>query len=643
MLKKMRIPKLPVRILKRVSPLCIEEGCSGDIEEEYEERLRLEGRSKADRWIHSHALKSIPKALRSWLFTGGSMFSNYMKTALRHIKKDKGYSFINLFGLAIGIACCLLAYLYMTEEKSYDNYHGAKERIFRIAVHFKTKTFGDNWAAVGPGVGPIVKADFPQVMHAGRIFQIEEPLVKKEQTMYHEENVFYADQDILDIFTIPFLQGDPEGALDRPNTLILSERMADKYFGDETALGNTLIIDDDEYEVTGVVKNHPSNTHFKYGILVSFLSYERATEYFPNWGWTVFHTYIKLAPGVDREAFAPLLRDFEKKHVSEEDAQNRGYTTSYFMQPIADIHLHSHIRDEIETPGNPLYVSMTGIISLFILLIACVNFMNLSTARFSNRAKEVGLRKVLGARRKQLIVQFLGESFVMTFLAFCIAFVLSMAALPLFNDLSGKAFTHPDLFQGRLLLVSVLLLFFVGILSGCYPAICLSTFMPGMILRTGRDVVSGSSFLRKILVVGQFAISIALLAGTFVVYTQLRFMKARDLGFDAEQKLNLPWSLDSSLPENYQSVKDEFTRLPGVMGATVSSAIPGYGIYGWQLEIVGEMDSKLQYFSVCMIDDDFIPEFDIQMAAGRPFVQELSTDIEGPLVINETAVRSLGA
>jgi len=287
-------------------------------------------------------------------------------------------------------------------------------------------------------------------------------------------------------------------------------------------------------------------------------------------------------------------------------------------------------------------VSMTGVIGLLILLIACINFMNLSTARFSNRAKEVGLRKVVGAQRRQLIHQFLGESFLMSLFAFFSAFSIVTAILPLFNDISGKEYTIHDILQVKTLLVSVSLILFVGLFSGSYPAFCLSTFKPSTILRTGMSSGSGSSRLRKILVVGQFTISIALLVGTFVVFTQLGFMKKKDLGFDKEQKLNISWSQHFSLTENYNSVKAEFLKLPSVQGATVSSAIPGYGIYGWQLRIVGETDNKQQYFSVCLVDDDFIPEFHIEMATGRAFMKALTTDIEGPLIINETAVKSLG-
>jgi len=623
-------------------PFCIHEGYAGDIEEEFEERLRHEGKRRAIMWIWFHALIAVPGAIKSYFICGGSMFNNYLKMALRNIRKYKGHSFINICGLAIGIACCLLIFLFVSEEISYDNYHKDKDRIFRISVNFKTKTSADDWAAVGPAVGPFVKRDFPQVEYAARIFPISMPLVKKEERMFHEEKAFYVDQDLLNIFSIIFLHGNPAGALTRPNTVVLSERMAQKYFSQEIPIGKTLTINDEDFEITGVVENYPSNTHFKYELLVSLESFESAKRFFPNWGWTTFSTYIKLAPQIDIIGFENLIRDLEKNYLTEEEIKNRPFTNSYFLQPLTELHLHSHLRDEIEIPGNPLYVSMTGVIGLLILLIACINFMNLSTARFSNRAKEVGLRKVVGAQRRQLIFQFLGESFLMSLLAFLIAFYITICVLPLFNDISGKKFTFNDILTLETLLVSVILIIIVGLFSGSYPAFCLSTFKPGTILRTGKSSGSGSSLLRKILVVGQFTISITLLVGTFVVYTQLGFMKNKDLGFDKEQKLYISWSRNSSISENYNTVKAEFSQLSGVKGATVSSAIPGYGIYGWQLGIVGETDSKMQFFNVCLIDDDFIPEFKIEMAAGRAFMKELNTDIEGPLIINETAVKSLG-
>lgn len=637
-----KIPRFPYWLLKKLYVFGFWEGYAGDIQEEFDGIVNRDGKKRAIIWIWFHAIAAIPKACQSYFIWGGSMFNNYLKMALRNIQKYKGYSFINICGLAIGIACCLLIFLFVSEETNYDNYHKDEDRIFRISTQFKTKTFTGSWAAVGPGVGPIVKRDFPQVKYAARIFSISMPVVKKEERMFHEEKAFYVDQDLLNIFSINFLYGDPAGALTRPNTVVLSERMAQKYFSHEIALGKKLTINDEEFEITGVVENCPANTHFKYELLVSFESYENAREFFPNWGWTVFHTYVKLAPGVHSASLENLIRDLEKNYVTEEEIENRGFTNSYFLQPVTDIHLHSHIRGEIETSGNPLYVSMTGVIGLLILLIACINFMNLSTARFSNRAKEVGLRKVVGAQRRQLIFQFLGESFLMSLFAFFIAFSITIGVLPLFNDISGKAFTLHDILQLKTLLISVLLILVVGFFSGSYPAICLSTFRPGIILRTGRSSGSGSSHLRKILVVGQFTISIALLVGTFVVYTQLGFMKKKDLGFDKEQKLNIPWSRNNSISENYNTVKAEFLKLPSVQGTTVSSAIPGYGIYGWQLRIVGETDNKQQFFNVCLVDDDFIPEFNIEMATGRAFMKALSTDIEGPLIINETAVKSLG-
>jgi len=634
-----RLSRLLLRIFLREDEYAEK---SGDLEEVYS-YLALEiGPFRAKAWLWFQVLKAAPVFVLNSICWRWLMFNNYIKITLRNITKYKGYSFINIFGLATGIASCLLIFLFVTEEISYDNYHKDKERIFRISTHYETKSFSGDWAAIGPAVGPFIKKDFPQVEYAARIFRISEPLVKKDDRMFYEERVFYTDQDLLNIFSINFIHGNPAGALTRPNTVVLSQRMARKYFGQEIPIGNTITINGEAFEITGVAENHPSNTHFKYELLVSLESFEEAKRFFPNWGWTTFRTYVKLAPQVDSKRFENLIRDLEKNYETQEEMEKRISKNSYFFQPITDIHLHSNIRGEIETPGNPLYVSGTGVIGLLILLIACINFMNLSTARFANRAKEVGLRKVVGAQRRQLICQFLGEAFLMSLIAFFIAFSIATTVLPLFNDISGKEFVFNDLLNLKILFVSVVLIVIVGFFSGSYPAFCLSMFKPGTIFQSGRTSGSGSSLLRKILVVGQFTISVALLIGTFVVYTQLNFMKNKDLGFDKEQKLFLSWSRNSSLSENYKNVKAEFLQLSSIKGATVSSAIPGYGIYGWQVGIVGEADQKIQFFNVCLIDDDFIPEFKIEMAAGRAFIKELSTDIEGPLIINETAVKSLG-
>ena len=287
------IPRFPYWLLKKLYVFGFWEGYAGDIEEEFDGIVNREGRRKAVLWIWFHAIAAVPKAFRSYFICGGSMFNNYFKMALRHIKKYKGYSFINICGLAIGIASCLLIFLFVSEEISYDNYHKDEDRIFRISTQFKTKTFTGDWAAVGPAVGPFLKRDFPQVEYSARIYLISRPLVKKDDIMFHEERVFYTDQDLLNIFSINFLYGDPAGALTRPNTVILSERMAQKYFGQEIVVGKTLTINNEEFEITGVVENCPSNTHFKYELLVSLESFENERE-FTNWGWTVFQTNLKL-------------------------------------------------------------------------------------------------------------------------------------------------------------------------------------------------------------------------------------------------------------------------------------------------------------------------------------------------------------
>jgi len=464
-----------------------------NLREEYLDRILTQGVLLAWCWYWLHTMRSVLPFMgfnSKWSLI---MLRNYIKITLRNIKKYKGYSFINICGLAIGITCCLLIYLFVSQELSYDNYHKDKERIFRIATKFETKTFADIWAALGPAVGPYVKRDFPQVEYAARILDIYKPLVKKDNQMFYEEKAFYADQDLLNIFSIPFLQGDQEKALTRPNTVVLSKRVAQKYFGKKMPVGETLIINNEKFEITGVMKNHPTNTHFKYELLVSFESFKEAKEYFPNWGWTVFQTYVKLAPHVDHNEFGTLIKDLENNYVTEEELENRGFKNSYFLQPVTDIHLHSNIRGEIETPGNPLYVTMTGIIGILILLIACINFMNLATARFTKRAKEVGLRKVVGARRKQLIVQFLSESFLMSLIAFVIAFSVTFAVLPIFNEISGKEFSFNDIIQLKTILTSVLLIIIVGFISGSYPAFYLSTAKSDIILQTGRSSGTASS------------------------------------------------------------------------------------------------------------------------------------------------------
>lgn len=563
-----------------------------------------------------------------------------MKIALRNFQRHKGYSFINIAGFAIGMACCLLILLYIRHELSYDRHHKDVKRIYRIAQDIRTQTANRIFAPISPMVAPTLKADFPQVEKAARIITAENRLVKREKTFFYENLFMYADQELFDIFTIPFIQGNPEDALIRPQTLVISERTAYKYFGNTSPLGKTLEINQREYEITGVVEDPPESTHMKYDLIASLETLADWGE-MTNWYSTMFYTYLKVRPNVDVEEFSQQVSRLADKYVGEK-LKSSGSTYHYFLQPISSIHLNSHIRYEIEPSGNPLYVYIFSFVGLFILLIACLNFMNLATARSANRAKEVGMRKVVGAQRLQLIGQFLGESLLVSFLSLCFAIALIRFMIPVLNNLTGISLNFGELLNPIVLFSLVGSAVLIGLTAGLYPAFVLSGFRPIATLKGILSSGSRSFALRTVLVVVQFAISVFLIVGTLVMHKQYNYMKNQHLGFEKEQKLVLPLRGGISITENYITVKDIFLKHPTISGVTVSSSVPGRGVSNFSIKLVGEEDSKNQSMFHMYFDDDFIPDYGIEMAAGRPFQKGMSTDIKGAFLINEAAIKAFG-
>lgn len=568
------------------------------------------------------------------------MFKNYLKIAFRNISRYKGYSFINIFGLAIGIICCIFIFLYVHHEMSYDRYHTDHERIFRVAEDIQTKTANRIFAPVSPPLAPALKENFPQVEYAGRLMELSPRLVKYKDKIFYESNGFTADQAVLHIFTIPFLKGNPSEALVRPHTLVVTEKMAAKYFGDDDPLGKTLKLNNQEYEITGVVDNPPANTHWKYNFLISLKDYEKA-RFMTNWHATMAYTYIKLAPGVNVNVFETQVRHIADKYVGN-ILKGWGEVYRYFLQPISDIHLHSHIRYEIEPPGNPNMIIIFSTVGLLVLLIACINFINLTTARSANRAKEVGLRKVVGGQRKQLIFQFVGESFILALAALIAAMSFSGLIMPLFNSLLGTQFTPSSLYQLPVLLVMFGLVLFIGLAAGLYPAFILSGFKPASALKATLSTGSTRSLLRKILVVMQFSISIILIIVTIGVHQQLQFMKYQYLGFDKEQKLVIPFRGGISIEKNYNMVKNQYLQYPGILNAAVSSNVPGRGVNNFAVKLVGEDDDRNQSMFHLYFDPDFIPHYHVKMVAGRAFDKEMATDEKKTCLINRAALKAFG-
>jgi len=569
------------------------------------------------------------------------MLGNFIKVMLRNFKRYKGYSFINVAGLAIGMACCILILLWIQDESSYDDYHHDVDRIYRVAIDIRTQTANRVFAPICPMLTPTIKKDLPQVEQVVRFFPQRNLLVKYgEEKRFYEDRFAFVDPEVFDVFTVSFIKGDPATALNRPRTVVITERIARKYFGDENPMGKSLIINRIDAEVSGVIADVPQNTHNKFDFLSSLKIYEK-NRMMTGWHSTMFYTYIKTNNPVDKTVFAAQINDIVNGIIGSQ-IKDWGVSYHFFLQPIKDIHLYSNLRYEIEPPGNSVYIYVFSAIALFVLLIACLNFINLSTARSTNRAREVGMRKVVGARRIQLIRQFLSESLFLSFLALLLAVGVIALVLPWFSDLAGKDLSISALFAPQVLsgLLGIALL--AGIVAGSYPAFFLSSFRPAAVIRGSAAGKGKGNLLRKGLVISQFAISIMLVIGTITVFQQLNYMKNQNLGFDRDQMLILPLRGGINISQNFETVKREFSDHPAIQKISVSASIPGRGVNNFATSLIGEEDDKQQSMFYLGVDHDFFNTYDIDLAAGRIFEKTRSTDVNSAIMINEAAVKAFG-
>ena len=540
-------------------------------------------------------------------------------------------------GLAIGMACCILVFLYVHHELSFDRYHNDGERIFRIAQKIQKGAAELETARVATPLIPAVRKSLPEVEFATR-FQLAtwDNLVEHGETKYYEDWVMIADNDIFNVFTIPFIRGNPKKALERPRTAVITENIAQKYFGHDDPIGKTLTLWGNSVEVTGVVANYPKNTHLKYDIITSLNGFERIWN-LDNWGWTGFYAYIKLKPNIDQKNFENKIRHITYTYAKEK-LEEWGEDFTFYLQPINYIHLHSNLVSEIGSSGNPADIYIFSVIGILILLISCINFTNLATARSANRAKEVGVRKVVGAHRTQLMYQFFLESILASFVSLVFSLIVVVISLPYFNMLTGQNFEHNDLFKPMILLSLLGFSLCVGLMAGSYPAFFLSRFLTVNVLKGSKGHDLKGNLLRKVLVVTQFSITIILIIGTLSVYKQISFMKNRYLGFDKHQKLIIP----AAIKNRYESVKNEFLNYPSITGATACWNVPGHLANLIEARLVGGLEEKTQSMNFYYVDSDFLPEYKIEMIAGRPFQKEVRTDIKDTFILNKTASDAFG-
>jgi len=578
------------------------------------------------------------------------MLKNYLKVAIRNLWKNKSFSAINIFGLAIGIGTCLLITLYVLDELSFDRFNKNSARIYRANVDLKFGGAEQKFAVNCAPLAFTMVKDYPQIENAVRFRNYGPSVVKKGNQNIQEQNVIYTDSTIFDVFTIPIIAGNPKKALTEPNSVVISESIAKKYFGKTDVLGKQLLFDNRKlYAVSGVIKDIPQNSHFHYDFFISLAGDPYSRE--DNWLSFNFNTYLLLKQGTDPKVIQAKFDEILKKHIfpqaesimhiTADEFKKSGNYINLNLTPLTDIHLKSDRIGELSANSSMQTVYIFSAIAIFILLIACVNFMNLSTARSANRAKEVGVRKVLGTRRSDLINQFLTESVLLSLISFIIALAISLLLLPFFNQLASKHFTLSPFAHPLLLPLLFLFAVAVGLLAGSYPALYLSAFKPIEVLKGKLGAGFKSSYFRSSLVVFQFFISIFLIIGTIVIFRQLNYIQNKKLGFNKEQVLTIKHTY--VLDKNAEVFKDEVLKLPGVKSATVSGYLPVPSSRSDNPFFPeGEIDNKkavaMQNWS---IDYDYINTLGMEMLHGRNFSKAFATD-SNSVIINETAARLFG-
>ncbi len=583
------------------------------------------------------------------------MFKNYFKVAFRNLSRTKGYTLITLSGLAIGIAACLLAFLYIQDELSYDRFNEKSERIFRIATRMVREGTEVNIVGAGAPTARTMIDEFPEVENAVRFREEGSIKVTVGATVFREGKIIYSDPSFFDVFSVPLLKGNRKSVLTAPRTVVLSQTTAEKYFGAADPVGRTLRIDDkDDWQVGGVFADIPRTSHFHFDLIVSFSTLDLASDPSMNaWMSFNFQTYLLLRPDAsasDLEAKLPLLF---ATHLAPEIKQFMGISLEDFMvkakmkldyslQPLSVIHLHSNYDGgEFEPNGDIKYIYLFSAVSLFILILAIINFINLSTARSVSRAREVGLRKVLGSFRLDLIKQFLTESLVLCLLALAIACLLTAIVLPLFNSLTAKELALSALANPAAIAAALALTLLVTILAGAYPAFLLSAFRPAAILRGHAWSGTGKGRLRRGLVIFQFAVSAVMIIGTLVVFRQLHYIQNKKLGFDKEQVLILRHS--QLLGNHAETLKQEMVKVPQVVSATLSSFLPVPSARARTPIARSDNPNPRQAFPISFwrIDEDYIATLGMKIVAGRNFSAQLSGDGQA-VIINQAAVRHFG-
>lgn len=575
------------------------------------------------------------------------MIKNYFKIAWRNLKRNKLFSLINISGLSLGIATCFIIMLYVHDELSYDTFHENAATIARVIFRADINGGKINESVTMAPVAQTMESDFPEVQEATRLLAYGSPKMQYGDNVFKGDRFAFADPNIFRIFTLPMVEGDPETALLEPHTVVITQSTANKYFGEGNAIGKTIVLTSDNnqpYVITGVIQDIPTNSHFHFDLFGSLKGYTDATS--DSWMYGGFHTYLLLKPGSNLQQLEARFPQMVKTYMGPQIQQQMGLSLEQFttqgnrlgfaLQPLTDIHLNSYTTTEFEPGGNKAFVYIFSGVALFMLVVACINFVNLSTAGASKRAKEVGIRKVVGSGRFQLIKQFLSESILISCFSLLIAFLLAQLALPAFNHISGKDLA----FDVNPILTFIGFGMLAGVIAGIYPAFYLSSFKPVAVLKGKPSAHVKNISLRSGLVVFQFFVSVTLIIGTIVVYQQMRYMQNRDLGFDKEQLLAIPNSY--ALGNNEQVFKQQLLQDSRIASATVSWYKPvGPSDYNNALAYPQGDDKQIVNGVDYHVDEDYIPTMGMHIVHGRNFSKNFATD-SSSIILNETAAKAMG-
>ncbi|MEP4533067.1 MAG: ABC transporter permease [Cyclobacteriaceae bacterium] len=644
-------PKWAIRFFRWFCHPEYVEDIEGDLLERFEKRTK---KNKASRWQFAlEVIKLIrPEIIRPLdgiqHLNQFGMFKNYYKVGVRNMLRNKTFSILNISGLAVGIASCILILIYVNNELSYDTYNSQYDNTYRVLHYFGEQ--GEDFEVLSPPtseyqvwgnapIAPAMKSYFPEVDKVFRFTSSSSWLLSHNGITSSEEGILFADSTAFDVFDWTILAGNPKTALTRPKTIVLTKILADKYFGEENPIGKTLLMDNQEsYEVTGVVEI-PPNSHFTFSALVSmstFVGYR--PQIFDSWGYVDFYTYFTLKPGSDFDLFQSKVPDFLKSSFTDDF----NYHTKF--EPLADAYLKSDAGRQPGPVGSMENIYIFTSVSIFILLIACINFMNLSTARSVERAKEVAIRKTVGSQRSSLIYQFLVEAIIITIMASIFAGVLVISGHSLLETISAKSLPIEWLFSAKNAFIGLGAILTIGIIAGSYPAFVLSRFKPIGVLKGSFRSSKNGIWLRKSLVVLQFSLSIILLAGTTIVSSQLDFLQNQDLGYDSEQMLVLNFGYDGVAQRKRTYIKQQFLNHPDVKKVSVSRAAPGDFFPNAGTGVAAPVNGDIVYKSPAIyeVDEDFVPTYNMKMVAGRNFSADFPLDSANALLLNEAAAKLYG-